>query len=316
MNVIQNRNAAIFKAILFAAAIYHLAWAIFAITFPESFFILAKIPVPQYIEMWQLVGLYTGVLGIGYLLAAFNPIRHWRIVLLGFTIKFIIALCFINSVLHQNENSIVYKMITFNHLIWLPLFALILYNAYKHQYLLDNELIRMNHLSVDELLEMYVTNKQNSVLELAKNQPVMLVFLRHFGCAFCKESLTHISQQRAQIEAQGTKIVLVNMQDEIKCEQELEKYELEGIEFIADQESLLYKAFRLKRGTIKQLFGFKVLSRGIYIRLVNAFKTTRPEGADIFQMPGVFVIYKGAIVNQFIYESVADKPSYIELATI
>ena len=315
MNLIQNRNASFFKAILYIAGAYHLLWAILAILFPEFFFTLAKIDLPTNFELWQLIGLYTGILGIGYLLAAANPIRHWRIVAMGFAIKLIISISFVNSFFHHTDNSIIFKMMVINHLIWLPLFAIILYNAYKHQYLLDNELIRMNHLSTDELLEMYETNKGNSVHNLAAQQPVMLVFLRHFGCTFCKETLHNINKYRTQIESQGTKIILVNMQEENKCTQELAKYNLQDVEFIADQESLLYKAFKLKRGSITQLFGFKVWLRGIYLWFTKGAFITSLDGADVYQMPGVFLIYKGAVIKQFIHQSAADNPSYLDLAT-
>jgi peroxiredoxin len=313
--MIQNRNSTFFNAILYIAGAYHLLWAIFAIFFPESFFSLTNTPLPSNLEMWQLIGFYTGILGIGYLLAASNPIRHWRIVAMGFAIKLVISISFVNSLFHHTEDSIIFKMMVINHLIWLPLFAIILYNAYKHQYLLDNELIRMNHLSTDELLEMYLTNKGNSVHELANQQPVLLVFLRHFGCTFCKEALFNIEKNRAQIEQQGTKIILVNMQTEDKSTQVLEKYNLQDIEFIADQESLLYKAFKLKRGSITQLFGLKVWLRGMYLWFTKGAFVTSPEGADVYQMPGAFLIYKGAVVKQFIHQSAADNPSYLELAT-
>lgn len=313
--MIQNRNASVFKAILYLAGAYHLAWAIFAIVFPQTFFIIAKKDLPEYLETWQLVGLYTGILAIGYLMAASNPIRHWRIVAMGFIIKLLIVLSYVGSLFHHSGNSIIYNMIFFNQLIWLPLFSLILYNAYKHQYLLDNELIRMNHLSTDELLEMYETSKGNSLVDLSNKQPVMLVFLRHFGCTFCKEALYNIKKYRSQIEQQGTKIVLVNMQEENKCTQELAKYNLDDVEFIADPESLLYKAFKLKRGSILQLFGFKVLLRGFYLWFTKGAFISSPEGSDVYQMPGVFLIYKGAVVKQFIHESAADNPSYLDLAT-
>ncbi|MFN8284736.1 MAG: SelL-related redox protein [Chitinophagales bacterium] len=315
MNVIQNRNSSILKAILYIAGLYHLVWAIVAIASPKMFFIIANLQLPTYIETWQLIGLYTGILGIGYWMAASNPIRNWRIVAMGFSIKLIVVLCFVNSVFHHTENSIVYKMILLNHVVWLPLFAVILYNAYKHQFLLDNELIRMNHLSTDELLEMYTTNQGNTVNELAEHQPVLLVFLRHFGCTFCKETLLNIQKYKTQIENQGTKIVLVNMQETQKSIQELAKYNLQHIEYISDQESLLYKAFKLKRGSITQVLGFKVWLRGIYLWITKGAFITSPDGADVYQMPGVFLIYKGAVVKQFIHRSAADNPSYLDLAT-
>ena len=37
-----------------------------------------------------------------------------------------------------------------------------------------------------EILEVIYTNKGNDLRTIAEQKCVMLVFLRHFGCAFCK----------------------------------------------------------------------------------------------------------------------------------
>lgn len=316
MNIIYSKNTTWFKAVLFIAGAYHIIWGFSVIFFPCFWFDLAALSHPNYIQLWQFIGLYEVVFGIGYLMAASNPLRHWRVILMGFVTKLSVVTGFTYFYFRGEEPVVVFNMVVSNHIIWLIPFLIILYNAYRHQFLLDNEMIRMNQLSKDELLEMYVTNKNNSVLDLAKKQPVMLVFLRHFGCTFCKEALYNIRKYRVQIEQQGTKIILVNMQEENKCMEELAKFNLQDIEFIADQESLLYKAFKLRRGTFQQLYGLKVLFRGIYLRLAKAVKTTTSNGTDIYQMPGIFVIYKGAVVKQFIHETAADNPPYVELATI
>lgn len=316
MNILYSKNTTWFKAVLLIAGAYHIIWGVSVIFFPCFWFDIAALSHPNYIQLWQFIGLYEMIFGFGYLMAATNPLRHWRIVLLGFLIKLCVITGFGYFYFLGQEPVVIFNMVLSNHIFWLIPFCVILYNAYRHQFLLDNEIIRMNHLSKDELLEMYVTNKNNSVLDLAKEQPVMLVFLRHFGCTFCKEALYNIKKYRTQIEEQGTKIILVNMQEESKCMKELAKFNLQDIEFIGDPESLLYKAFKLRRGTFSELYGLKVLMRGVYLRIAKAVKTTTSNGADVYQMPGIFVIYNGAIIKQFIHESAADNPPYVKLATV
>lgn len=48
------------------------------------------------------------------------------------------------------------------------------------------------------------------------NQPGrrLLVFLRHSGCPFCKQTLGDVAAARAEIESSGAKIVLVHMMDD------------------------------------------------------------------------------------------------------
>ncbi|MEL6926886.1 MAG: alkyl hydroperoxide reductase [Bacteroidota bacterium] len=39
---------------------------------------------PRYPMIWQCVGMIVGVYGVGYICAAYDPVRHWPIVLVGF----------------------------------------------------------------------------------------------------------------------------------------------------------------------------------------------------------------------------------------
>ena len=315
MSLIFSKNAQWFKAILIIAGVYHILWGLAAVLLP-SFFFSDQTNTPTSTELWQVIGFYNAILGFAYLTIASNAIRHWRIVLLGFISKLIIVVLFLNSLFHHDtEGHIIYQMIIVNHIVWLFPFAIILYNAYRHQYLLDNELMRMNHLSTDELLEMYQTSKGNSLVELADKQPVLLVFLRHFGCTFCKETLYSIGRFRTQIEEQGTKIVLVNMLDEKRGIEQLTKYNLDDLDYISDPETLLYKAFRLKRGTLSELIGLKVWIRAIYLWITKGAFVSSPEGTDVYQMPGIFLIYQGAVIKQFIHTSSSDNPPYLELAS-
>ena len=72
------------KWMLIAAGIYNLAFGIFAIAFPNSMFALIAMEPPKYPELWQCIGMIVGVYGVGYIIAAFDPVRHWPIVLVGF----------------------------------------------------------------------------------------------------------------------------------------------------------------------------------------------------------------------------------------
>lgn len=78
---------------------------------------------------------------------------------------------------------------------------------------------------------------------------------------------------------------------------------------------MLYKGFHLRRGTLSQVFGFKVWWRGIYLWLSKGAFLSSPGDVDVFQMPGIFLIYKGEIVKEYKHLSVADIPPYMDLAS-
>ena len=69
---------------LLAAGIYNLVWGAAVVLFPAALFRWAEMELPRYPQIWQCVGMIVGVYGIGYLIAAGNPLRHWPIVLVGF----------------------------------------------------------------------------------------------------------------------------------------------------------------------------------------------------------------------------------------
>jgi peroxiredoxin len=145
--------------------------------------------------------------------------------------------------------------------------------------------------------------------------PVLLLFLRHAGCAFCREALGDVARDRDAIEAAGVRIVLVHMGDSGAIGKLISKHGLGGVDRICDPERKLYQAFGLKRGRLRQLFGPKVLWRAF------------PEGAlwrhgigrlaaDSFQMPGLFLIDESGILRRFRHRTAADRPDYAGICMV
>ena len=66
---------------LWAAAVYNLAFGAWAIVWPNAIFDWAGMERPNYPQLWQRLGLVIGVYGVGYAIAAGDPVQHWPIVL-------------------------------------------------------------------------------------------------------------------------------------------------------------------------------------------------------------------------------------------
>lgn len=159
------------------------------------------------------------------------------------------------------------------------------------------------------VLEATVTQSGQRLLDMSAAAPVLLVFLRHAGCTFCRETLSDLSKHRTTIESNGTRIVIVHMGDVQSMENLLERYELVGLDRIVDATQELYRTFGLKRGTLRQLFGLRVLNRA-FLGGALARHGIGPLQGDSSQMPGLFLIHQGAIVRRFRHRSVADRPDY------
>lgn len=184
------------------------------------------------------------------------------------------------------------------------------------------------------------TSTGPSVRELADARPVLLVFLRHFGCTFCREALADLRAQldaiagawqgNARAAGQGAGVVagregedaavsprvcpvLVHMATPEYAREWLGRYGLADVAAVSDPAKELYRAMGLARGSLWQLFGPKSFIRGVKAGLIDGHLVGKLVG-DGFQMPGVFVVYRGRLLASFVHQSAADRPDYAGLA--
>lgn len=156
------------------------------------------------------------------------------------------------------------------------------------------------------------TQAGQSLLKLSFEQPVMLVFLRHFGCTFCREALDDLSRQREDLAALGSRLVLVHMSDNPTAEKYFHRYRLNNIDHISDPECKFYAAFNLAKGSLTQLFGLRSWIRGFEAGVLDGHGIGWQIG-DGFQMPGIFIIQDGEVKESFIHKAASSRPDYIGL---
>ena len=257
---------------------------------------------------WDLMGLITLILGVGLMLASFNPYRHWPIILLVTLFHFAMIAGFIYGYAIGFFNNNFLQIIFFNHLLWLIPNITALYLAYKRNYVAD-ELLIDSFNQEQYPLELFDTVQGENIAELSVKSPVMLVFLRHFGCPFCKDSLLELGNYKQRIEEKGIKIVVVYMVDEEIAQPYLAQYGLADVLQLSDPEEIFYKNFKLRRGSFTQLFGLKVWLRWIELGVSKKLFNTKPEG-NVSQMPGIFLLKDGKVIIQYNYNSIADTPDY------
>lgn len=117
--------------VLIVAGFYNLAWGTWVVVAPLTLFHLAGIEAPRYPEIWQCVGMIVGVYGIGYIIAARDPFRHWPIVFVGLLGKIFGPIGMANAIFTGRLPAIAGLACVFNDLIWWIPFAIILYRAIK-----------------------------------------------------------------------------------------------------------------------------------------------------------------------------------------
>ncbi|MEM8524179.1 MAG: SelL-related redox protein [Bacteroidota bacterium] len=166
--------------------------------------------------------------------------------------------------------------------------------------------------TMNEVMSSMVTQHGEKLYDLSIQQPVLLVFLRHFGCTFCREALADIAKRRNIIEETGTKIIFVHMSENKLAERYFNRYDLAGIDHISDPECQYYVTFGLTKGSFTQLFGLKSWVRGFQTGIIKGHFIGTQLG-DGFQMPGVFTIQNGQIKDSFIHKVASDRPDYESL---
>lgn len=295
------------------AGLYNLIFGLVTIAAPNLLFNLAGATPPLYPAIWQCVGMIVGVFGIGYLIAATNPIKHWSIILVGLLGKTFGPIGFLYAAFIADTipPSFGFIIIT-NDLVWIAPFAAILFlTARQSQF--QPKLATTNPPEPPESAMRAADDQFGiTIYERSETMPTLVVFLRHFGCTFCRETLRDLEQQQHKLRQHDIDLVIVHMSDDAHARRTLLRYGLEHAPRIADPDQSLYRSFDLARGTLLQLFGPRAIWRAISATLQGNI-LGRLQG-DSFQMPGVFLVEHGRIIHSLRHHHAGQRPDYVNLA--
>ena len=75
--------------------------------------------------------------------------------------------------------------------------------------------------------EMVSVKNGETLTEMAEKQPVLVVFLRFFGCSFCREAIDDIAKRRKKLEGNSIRIIFVHMASDVAmAEKFFKKYKI------------------------------------------------------------------------------------------
>jgi thiol-disulfide isomerase/thioredoxin len=289
------------------SGMYSILVGVIYLVAPNWYFLLSNMDFPFYPFIWQYYGAIYISLGFSFIISSFNPARFWPVLLLNLLFKLFICLCFFTLFLKGViPNGFAYDVI-FNHLVFVGPICLILLKIYNLALVVDN----FNNPPFEETIELCKTNYNQSISELSKDRTVLVVFLRHFGCVFCREILHVLKQLKSEIESNKIILVIVHMINNDDARKQLEKYELENIDCISDPDRSMYKSFGLRRGRLYQVFGFRVWWNG-FLKGVLKGRGFGTEMGDVLQMSGVFSLKDSKVLKSFIPEYISELPELSE----
>lgn len=142
--------------------------------------------------------------------------------------------------------------------------------------------------------------------------PTLLVFVRHFGCIFCREMIKDIRNATAKnpdypptiFVYQGTVEQGGKFFDEMWA----------TARAISDTPLTLYKGFGVERGGVKEMFGSGVWSCGLRA-LTKGNMVGMPVG-DPWVMPGIFYVQSNDILWKHDFAHAGDHPDFDLLPTM
>lgn len=142
-----------------------------------------------------------------------------------------------------------------------------------------------------------MTNQGTTLLELSRSGPLLIVFLRHFGCTFCREAVADLASLQL-----GTRLALVHLNSEPEAAAMLGAAGLGDVPRFSDPEGSLYRRFNLGRFQMK----WEVLARAWEARRHGVGWPT----ADWRQLGGALLVEDGRVLRVWRAEHAGERPDY------
>ena len=156
------------------------------------------------------------------------------------------------------------------------------------------------------------TQTGESLADLSRHAPVLVVFLRHSGCPFCRQALADLSEKQQAIASAGA--------GSRSCTCNRTRKRRSCLPVMA---STMYRGSAIRarrcigpfncRGSLAQVTGPRVWGAGLKSLLSG--NVPGIPSADVLQMPGVFLVHDGRVRRSFRHATSGDRPDYVDLAT-
>jgi peroxiredoxin len=175
--------------------------------------------------------------------------------------------------------------------------------------------LRVGDDELTAVLGAYRTESGRTLLVLVDESPVLLIFLRHFSCAFCAATIDRVSKLKEQIAARGVRPVFVHLGTPERAKAYFDYYHLKDVERVSNPDASLYQSpvFALGRKHFLVHFLFPKAWYGWLVRGAMFKYGIGMIQEDGNQMPGVFFLKDRRIASAFRYRSIADEPDFLKL---
>ncbi len=286
------------------AAVYHFILGVYMAIFPTHIFSVLGIHPPDYIFLWESLGALVGLYGLAYYLASYNIIKHYPIILIGLLSNTFITIAFVYAFFSHQIHENFFWLVFVNDVLWLGPLIIIWAYIFKE---IQNTSVNMKIQKEEALHNFFLHDTGESIHEISLQQPVLLIFLRHFGCSFCREMLEDLSASQLDLWKNNYRTVIVHMSSDEEANDFLKSFGLHNMSQISDPNCILYDAFGIQRATYAQTFHFKswwkafvLMCKGVFIGKLSG---------DGFRKAASAVVYKGDIIKMSLPKYVFEQPN-------
>jgi alkyl-hydroperoxide reductase/thiol specific antioxidant family protein len=155
------------------------------------------------------------------------------------------------------------------------------------------------------------TTDGRTLAALSFEHPTLVVFLRHFGCTFCREAVATLAAREGRIGDRRMHVAFVHIESEEEAAPFFERYDAAAMPRVSDPDQRLYRSAGFGRMGVRDLLSPSLWWRGIDPARRYGFAVPT---SDVWQLGGVLVLENGRVTQCFVPGSPADRPDYDNLA--
>lgn len=168
-------------------------------------------------------------------------------------------------------------------------------------------------MSAEQAIANARTQSGRSLAELSDQSKVLLVFLRHSGCPYCRQTLSALARVQDKLSSANTRLVIVHQDSPERGAAWIAKYGLGDCEQISDPEAQLYAQLQLGKASWWDLLGPHTWWAGFKATLLQMHGVGKVVG-DVKQLTGAFLIQHGKIVKAFRQKYSSDQADFTAMA--
>ena len=81
-----------------------------------------------------------------------------------------------------------------------------------------------------------------------------MIFLRHFGCSFCRQAISDVADLRGELDARGVRPVFVHLGTPERAKPYFDYYGIGDVERISDPDAAIYRNPLFALGRVNPLW--------------------------------------------------------------